>query len=317
MPLLIPKPGRASAAFLIAKERKVLPLAIGTAEIREKLAAELRAKSVFAAYSTSEVFLEEIKQVVNSITGDARAEGDERVSGMSMAEGRATLRETLEALGYTPEAGFPGDEGKVPPAVKGTLQDLSSRRRLDLILETQLALMQGRGERDGGQDALDFFPAWELVRFESREVPRDWRERFQEAGGTVLLDEAGRERLVAHKNDPVWDALGDSALFDDALDVNHPPFAFGSGMGWRSISKVAFEAMGGMIIEVEAKAVKTQLPKNITSNPSPSLMGKMKRVFAKVKKRKKGRVSVADLIARDVAKRDAALVKKYGLEVER
>lgn len=316
MALLNPAPGRASAAFLLAKERKVLPLALGTREIREKLSGELRAKSVWSAHTTSEIYLEEIKRVVESITGDVRGAGDERVSGMSLAEGRASLMATLKALGYTPESGFPGDEGKVPPAVRGTIQDLSSRQRIDLVLETQIGLMQGRARWMAGQENIELFPAWELVRFETREVPREWRERFEEAGGTVLIDEDGNERLIAHKNDSAWDALGDSALFDDALDVNHPPFAFRSGMGWRAVSKAGFAAMKGVIIEGTTKTA-TLLPENVMSRPSPELRGKMERLFKKVKKRKGGRVSAREMIAREAAERDAALVKRYGLEVKR
>jgi hypothetical protein len=42
-------------------------------------------------------------------------------------------------------------------------------------------------------------------------------------------------RMVAHKLDPIWQELGDSANFDDALDTHVPPFAFNSGMGWREL----------------------------------------------------------------------------------
>ena len=42
-------------------------------------------------------------------------------------------------------------------------------------------------------------------------------------------------RMIALKDAEVWSAIGDSALFPDALDVDHPPFAFESGMGWREI----------------------------------------------------------------------------------
>ena len=41
--------------------------------------------------------------------------------------------------------------------------------------------------------------------------------------------------MIAHKQSPIWAALGSRALFDDSLNVDHPPFAFQSGMGWREV----------------------------------------------------------------------------------
>lgn len=42
-------------------------------------------------------------------------------------------------------------------------------------------------------------------------------------------------RMIALKDAEVWSAIGDPALFPDAIGVDHPPFAFESGMGWREI----------------------------------------------------------------------------------
>ena len=311
MPRILTEPRTPLDAFRIGRERGVLPTSLGTQEIREELAGELRSKSVFSARVTSAVFLEQVKLVVNSITGDERGEGDERVSGMSLAEGRVVLREALDALGYTPEGGFPDSDAVVPPAVEGTLQDLRSRRRLNLIIETQAALLQGAGQKLRGLDVIDFFPAWELVRFESAEVPRDWEERFDQAGGTILVDEDGRRRLVAHKNDPVWDALGDSALFDDALDVDHPPFAFTSGMGWREVRGSEWRTLGG--VDAPARSAgsdeeKTLLPANVASVSDAGTRETLRRDFDGLTVDGL-RVKVGDL--RDLKR--ARLAAKYGL----
>ena len=283
---------------------------------------ELRSKSVFSARVSSETFLFAIKKVVDSIVGDERQPGDERVSGMSLAEGRATLRNVLDALGYTPEGGFPGDElddtGGTPalPAVAGTLQDLRSSRRLNLILETQIALMRGRAMKVQGRGPVAdlAFPAWELVRFQQREVPRDWAARFEEAGGTILTDEDGRKRLVAHKNDPVWDALGDSALFDDALDVDHPPFAFNSGMWWRHTSASEYEAMGGVSrrgAEAQSLAEGGEgfLPENVASLEDEGAAARVLRDFENAT-RDGRRVSAGTLREQNRAR----LLERFALE---
>jgi len=51
-------------------------------------------------------------------------------------------------------------------------------------------------------------------------------------------------RMIALKADPVWGELGSYGNFDDALGVDHPPFAFNSGMGWREITRAECVALG-------------------------------------------------------------------------
>lgn len=218
-------------AFLAASKRGEMPTGLDTAGLRE-LSAELRARMVFTARGTSAIFVSRIKDVVDQL-----AAGD-----IGPADARVVLAETLRALGYTPEGGFPdAPAGAVPPALEGTLQDLSAFRRLDLIVRTQLELMQGAGQQARGTtaDRLEAFPAWELIRVLEVTVPRDWPARWAIAGGRMTDG-----RMIALKGDPVWGELGSSGNFDDALDTDHPPFAFNSGMGWREIQREEALAMG-------------------------------------------------------------------------
>lgn len=216
-------------ALRAAQARGALPTALGTAELRE-LGEELLARSVFTARGTNAVFVDVLKQLVDFMTA-----GD-----MNEATARVTLLETLRALGYTPEGGFPdAPAGAVPPAVRGTLQDLSSSRRLNLIVDTQRGLMIGAGQKNRGStpDRLELFPAWELVRQLSVREPRDWQARWTIAGGKL-------GRMIALKGDPIWGELGSPENFEDALSVDYPPFAFNSGMGWLEISKEEVAALG-------------------------------------------------------------------------
>jgi len=218
-------------AFLAASARGEMPTNLDTEGLRE-LSAELRARSVFTARGTNAIFVSKIKEVIDLLTAGDIGEADARLG----------LIETLRAVGYTPEGGFPDDPpGTVPPAVAGTLQDLSSFRRLDLIVRTQMDLMQGAGDQMRGAtpERLAAAPAWELIRAIPSEIPRDWPTRFAIAGGTMI-----RGRMVAFKGDPVWGELGSSGNFRDALDVDHPPFAFNSGMRWREILRPEVEALG-------------------------------------------------------------------------
>ncbi len=57
----------------------------------------------------------------------------------------------------------------------------------------------------------------------------------------MLLDHG---RVIARKNSPIWAELGSSKNFDDALDVDYPPFAFNSGMWVRDIDRDEALALG-------------------------------------------------------------------------
>lgn len=239
MKLLFPEPygNTATEAFAEAMKRGVLPSWLGTEELAQ-LEAAIRERAVFSARTTNAVYLEALKSRIGRLLADGY-DGD-------MAKLRLELKQLLMILGYDPETGFPGDAALgVPSAEPGSLRDLSSDRRINLILDTQLELMAGRGQQQRGmeEEALDLFPAWELIRSRRARVPRDWFGRWKQAGGRVLEDAEGRKRLIAHKRDEVWSVLGDRALFRDALGVDHPPFAFGSGMVWRAVEADEWEAL--------------------------------------------------------------------------
>lgn len=226
-------PNERSIASQVAKIRNVLPTSLGSAEIRGALAEDIRARAVFSARVTSAHYLSKVHEVV-----EAMAAGE-----MDRATARVTLLETLRSIGYTPEGGFPDAEpGSVPPALAGTLQDISSFQRQELMLTTQLALVRGRGQQLRGStpDRLKVAPAWELVRYMEKAAPRDWPSRWIIAGGKL----SPGNRMIALKGDPVWGELGASANFDDALDVDFPPFAFNSGMGWREVDPAVVREFG-------------------------------------------------------------------------
>lgn len=230
-------------AFRSAAARSAMETTLGTEGLREK-GAEILARAAFTARGSNTIFASELKRVIDELAAGNIGEG----------QARTALWECLKAVGYTPEGGFPEAlPGEVPPAVAGTLQDLSSFQRRDLIVRTQLSLMRGAGEQMRGQTPhrLTLYPAWELVRVTDKSAPRHWGgvepgsgknmlefPRWVIAGGKFF---AGK--MVAFKGDPVWGELGGYDNFDDALGVDHPPFAFNSGMGWREVSAAECERL--------------------------------------------------------------------------
>lgn len=296
-------------AALMSELRAAMATGMGTAELRE-LGADLLARSVFTARGTSAVFASQLKQVIGQLAAGDIGEG----------QARTALYELLDVLGYDVErGGFPGEE--LEPALKGTLQDLRSFRRMDLIVRTQLELMQGAGQQTRGMrpEYLAEFPAWELVRLADKAVPRDWPSRWAIAGGKP-------GRMIALKGDPVWGELGSYDNFQDALGVDHPPFAFNSGMGWREVSAAEVQALGitgpngetpdeWLASRPDVMAGKFPLPSPRLSldGVDPDLIERFKKTtYAGAVPGKPYVMDYSDILAREIANRDAARAAKGG-----
>ena len=224
--------------------KKILPTDLGSAEIRG-LGRELHRRSVFTARGTNAEHLQEIAEVVDDI-----------LSGkINMATGRWRIMRKLKQLGYDPTTHFPGDLAKVPPAERGSLQDLSSAQRIDLILETNVRMASNYARMVAGNTgyALHAYPAWELVRLFHRDTPRGspeskslgWERRWSDAGESVLWEGAKEKRMIARKDSPIWQALGDGegGGYTDTLGNPYPPFAFRSGMAWRAVPRAECVAL--------------------------------------------------------------------------
>lgn len=66
------------------------------------------------------------------------------------------------------------------------------------------------------------------------------------------------DEYIALKSHEIWDNLGDSSLFDDALDTSYPPFAFNSGMGVEEINRD--EAISVGVIDERAEEPQRDIP---------------------------------------------------------
>lgn len=135
---------------------------------------------------------------------------------LSESQARLAIREALAQTGYTP-----------PQGEEGGLQDLSSQRRLDLIIQTNVAEARGyvRYLEGTSEGALAAFPCQELVRVQNRKAPRNWPEIWKGRGGQIYGG-----RMIALKTDEIWSAIS-------RFGHPWPPFDFGSGMGVRDVGR--------------------------------------------------------------------------------
>lgn len=196
--------------------------------IRDEWSQRVRDESMFSARTTRKAYVDSLKKRLMEVA--TRTQTPQQTED--------TLKRALADLGYTPSAGFPGNT-TVPAAVPGSITDLSSSRRIQLIIDTNVKRARSMGQMASGEDpaVVAMTPAWRLTRMGARKKPRgDWRARWDAAGASVGWNGASRRQMVALKSSPIWKALGDGAGgFEDCLGSPYPPFAFGSGLAWEGV----------------------------------------------------------------------------------
>lgn len=232
-----------SQALQAQQQKAVLPTALDSATIRQQLDAATRRQSFFSSQTMFGTYLDQLKADVESILNPTTQSRADRVTaanplgnvstGQDLPTARLRAKELLQRLGYSPQ------EGEA-----GTIKDLSSDARINLVIQTNKSLAQGAGQFIQSQDeqVLVAFPAWELIRVEARKQERDWAQRWRlcaQIVGDVAAARVQAEtgRMVARKDSAIWQALGDGLDgSDDTLGNPFPPFAFNSGMDVRDIA---------------------------------------------------------------------------------
>ena len=147
------------------------------------------------------------------------------VGKINRTTARVILIQKLRQLDYDPGCGFPCERGK-PPLVEGPTLD-----RIDLMIRTEIALTRNERRCREAQDECHkfLFPGWELVllgcvnpELDSPETRiGEWERRWRAAGDSVKLIGARKPRMMACKDSPIWQALGNGeGGFNDGL--KHP-----------------------------------------------------------------------------------------------
>ena len=202
----------------IVRIKELLPTDLGSEELRQAFPAEILRRSMFSAKMTFLPYLSRLRDVCAEVAAGR----------MDQATARARLLDMLGAMGHSPM-----DEGG--------LQNPASISRLNLIIDTQRQMAASAANVAAQTEAtVAVTPAWELMRFVGKAVPRqDWPRRWAAAGNSVGWQGALKgERMIALKASPIWQALGNGeGGFRDTLGNPYPPFAFGSGLAWMEIDR--------------------------------------------------------------------------------
>ena len=208
----------------IQRIKDLLPTSLGSDELRSSIASDILRRSVFSARMESARHLARIREVCAQVS-----EGS-----INQATARARLLETLAQMGHSPLDG-------------GGLTNPASIRRLNLIVDTQRQMAASVSRIQTQTPAvLERWPAWELTRLVGKAVPReDWPARWRNAGESIGWEGALKDRFIALKTSPIWQALGDGAGgFRDTLGNPYPPFAYSSGMAWVAVDRETCERLG-------------------------------------------------------------------------
>lgn len=218
---------------------KLLPTALDSAGIAG-LAQQVRDTNLFSARTLERQILEGYKAKIT-----------ERLAGnLGQAEVRLFIKDLWQGLGYQPA-----------PDGQGTLKDLASDERINLVTQFQTTSARAYGQHLKTAEAgfLDAWPASELVRFQSRREPRDWSAIWEsgcgQSGDDAALSVFKRTgRMVALQNSGVWLAIS---------DFGRPwaPFKFGSGMGRRNVARR--DAMELGLIDRDTQVNMELLPYNL------------------------------------------------------
>ncbi len=193
--------------------RSLLPTTGRTADL-QKLDRTIKRRALFSATVAIAEPLQKIGDGVSAILSGSADQATVRLG----------IKQLWDKIGYKPD-----------PEQAGGILDLTSDARIDLQIETNVAVARGAGWFVQGQQeaVLDEFPARELYdTAPGGKNRRDVHERWIKCGGKFIDG-----RMVALVNDPIWKKLGDPALFPDGLGNEFAPFWFSSKWRQRDIGR--------------------------------------------------------------------------------
>lgn len=173
---------------------------------------------------------------------------------LSAAQARQMMREHLRSSGY-----------QAIPGTTGTIKDLSTTKRMDLVLETNSQMVRGYLQHEERKGSISY-PAQELYRAKSARMPRDWDSRWMAASAQIgHVGVANNGEMIALNNSPIWMALS-------RFGTPYPPFDFNSSMRVRAVAFDRAEALG-LMTDLAIKQIKNQRAASLNEDVEMSPRG--------------------------------------------
>lgn len=195
--------------------REVTAVAKTTAEW-DMVEAQVRERAFFMAGVENARILQHFKDAAREIAAGK----------LTTNEARKLLREQLRAAGYEPAE----DE-------RGGIHDLSSRRRMEVTLRTNVDMARGWMQREQMKKDKSQ-PGLRLYRAQESRQPRNWADRWKAAADAVDWEGVARGgQMVALIESPIWVELS-------RFGNPYPPFDFGSKMRVRAVPYEECEKLG-------------------------------------------------------------------------
>ena len=197
------------------QRRQLDTRAMTTAEW-DMVEAQVRERSFFMAGVENARILQHFKDAAREIAAGK----------LTTNEARKLLREQLHVAGYEPA----DDE-------RGGIHDLSSRRRMEVTLRTNVDMARGWMQREQMKKDKSQ-PGLRLFRAQDAKQPRDWQHRWAEAAAAVDWQGVARGgQMVALIESPIWVELS-------RFGNPYPPFDFGSKMRVKAVPYEECEKLG-------------------------------------------------------------------------
>lgn len=209
--MIFDKPTPFAEALNSVKARVLLPTDLSSAELGE-MDASLHERSLTLARVTNTTFLQSVSDVTEQIV----------LGKLTRDAGRRQLKALVVEM---------GEDG------------LLNSARLNLIIRMQVESAFGYGQWRQAQSrqVLEAWPAQEFYRAEWRKEPRNWPERWREAGGTFFHGGGSyaQGRMIAMKDSSIWETIS-------RFGTPYAPFDFNSGMDIRGVKRSEAVALGLM-----------------------------------------------------------------------
>lgn len=195
--------------------REIDTRAMTTAEW-DMIDAQIRERAFFMAGVENARILQDFRNAAHAIAAGQ----------LTTNEARKQLRAALRAAGYEPA------EDK-----RGGIHDLSSRRRMEVTLQTNVDLARGWQQREQMKKDKSQ-PGLRLYRAQEARQPRNWADRWQQAAAAVDWEGVAKGgQMVALIESPIWVELS-------RFGQPYPPFDFGSKMRVRAVPYEECEKLG-------------------------------------------------------------------------